>query len=81
MYTKITDLSSNTSGMLKGVGVIFRVMKLGRYVIVDDGGNYVTFRLMRAERSYKDIRNFTTPHNDNLKVLPVFQCDRFVQIC
>ena len=28
--------------------VTFRVMKLGRYVTVDDGGNYVT------ERSHKD---------------------------
>ena len=31
--------------------VTFRVMKLGRYVTVDDGGNYVT------ERSHKDKKN------------------------
>ena len=31
--------------------VTFRVMKLGRYVTVDDGGNYVT------ERSHKDEKN------------------------
>ena len=29
--------------------VTFRVMKLGRYVTVDDGGNYVT------ERSHKEL--------------------------
>ena len=30
--------------MLKGAArVTFRLMKLGSYVIVDDGGNYVTF--------------------------------------
>ena len=33
-----TDLSSNTSICLKA-RVIFGVMKLCRYVIVDDGGN------------------------------------------
>ena len=31
--------------------VTFRVMKLGRYVTVDDGGSYVT------ERSHKDKKN------------------------
>ena len=31
--------------------VTIRVMKLGRYVTVDDGGNYVT------ERSHKDKKN------------------------
>ena len=31
--------------------VTFRVMKLGHYVTVDDGGNYVT------ERSHKDKKN------------------------
>ena len=38
---KITDLNANTSIFWKG-RVTFRVMELGRYVIVDDGGNYIT---------------------------------------
>ena len=40
--------------------VTFRVMKLGRYVTVDDGGNYVT------ERSHKDKKKIITPHNESL---------------
>ena len=42
--------------------VTFRVMKLGRYVTVDDGGNYVT------ERSHKDkkIIIIITPHKESL---------------
>ena len=41
--------------------VTFRVMKLGRYVTVDDGGNYVT------ERSHKDKKIIIiTPHNESL---------------
>ena len=40
--------------------VTFRVMKLGSYVIVDDGGNYVT------ERSHKDKKKIITPHNESL---------------
>ena len=42
--------------------VTFRVMKLGRDVTVDDGGNYVT------ERSHKDkkIIIIITPHNESL---------------
>ena len=39
--------------------VIFRVMKLGRYVIVDDGGNSVTFS--QAVRSDKDfLKNYNS---------------------
>ena len=40
--------------------VTFRVMKLGRYVTVDDGGNYVT------ECSHKDKKKKITPHNESL---------------
>ena len=42
--------------------VTFRVMKLGRYVTVDDGGNYV------MERSHKDkkIIIIITPHKESL---------------
>ena len=51
--------------------VTFRVLKLGRDVTADDGGNYVT------ERSHKDKKNnnnnnkkkrtiIITPHNESL---------------
>ena len=40
--------------------VTFRVMKLGRYVTVDDGGNCVT------ESSHKDKKIRRTPHNESL---------------
>ena len=33
--------------------VTFRVMKLGRYVIVDDGGNYVTFYELKVRIKIK----------------------------
>ena len=41
-------------------------MKLGRYVIVDDGGNYVTFRKLNVLIKILEI---ITPHNDNLSCL------------
>ena len=37
-------------------------MKLGRYVTVDDGGNYV------SERSHKDKKKIT-PHDESLGCL------------
>ena len=44
----------------------FRVMKLGHYVIVDDGGNYVTFHKLNIHIKIKKI---ITPHNDSLSHL------------
>ena len=41
------------------------VMKLGRYVIVDNGGNYVMFRELNVLIKIQDI----TPHNNNLSCL------------
>ena len=46
---------------------MFRVMKLGRYIIVDDGGNYVTFHKLNAHIKIKKI--LITPHNDSLSCL------------
>ena len=73
--TKITDLSSNTSICCKA-RVMFHVMKLGHYVIVDAGGNYVTFSKLNV---WIKIKKIITPHNELEP--PVFQCDRFIQIC
>ena len=55
---------------------MFHVMKLGHYVIVDDGGNHVTFPKLNILIKIKKI---ITPHNELEP--PVFQCDRFIQIC
>ena len=55
----------------------FRVVKLGGYVIVDDGGNYVTFHKLYVR--IKIFKKIITPHNELEP--PVFQCDTFVQIC
>ena len=43
--------------------VTFRVLKLGRYVIVNDGGNYVTFHELNVRIMIKKIIN---PHNESL---------------
>ena len=43
--------------------VTFRVMKLGRYVIVDVGGNYVTFHELNVRIRIKKMIN---PHNESL---------------
>ena len=43
--------------------VTFRVMKLGRYVIVDVGGNYVTFHKLSVCLEIKKIIN---PSNESL---------------
>ena len=53
-------------------------MILGHYVIVDDGGNYVTFS--QTECSHKDEKNYNNSLSQKLEP-PVFQYDRFVQIC
>ena len=55
----------------------FRVMKIGRYVIADDGGNCTTFS--QAVARIKIFKKIITPHNEFEP--PVFQCDTFVQIC
>ena len=42
---KITDINANTSILVcLKARVTFRVMYLGRCVIVDDSGNYVTYQ-------------------------------------
>ena len=46
---------------------MFRVMKLSRYVIVDDGGNYVAFHKLNGGIKIKKI--IITPHNDSLSCL------------
>ena len=42
---------------------MFRVLKLSRYVIVDDGGNFVTFHELNVRIKIKKIKN---PHNESL---------------
>ena len=41
--------------------VTFRVMKLGRYVLVDDGGNYATFQELNIRIKRKKI----IPHDES----------------
>ena len=42
-------------------------MKLGHYVIVDDGGNYVTFHKLNVHIKIK--KSIITPHNKKLSRL------------
>ena len=57
--------------------VMFRVMKLGRYVIVDDGGKYVMFHELNIH-----IKITKNNKSSQRELRPsVFQCDKFVQIC
>ena len=42
-------------------------MKLGRYVTVDDGGNYVMFHKLKVHLKIKKI--IITPYNDSLSHL------------
>ena len=51
--------------MLKGESQ-FRVMELSRYVIEDDGGNYVTFHKLNI---WIKIKKIITPHKDSLSRL------------
>ena len=43
-----------------------KTMKLGRYAIVDDGGNYVTFHKLNVRIK---IKKTITPHKDSLSDL------------
>ena len=56
--------------------VTFRVMKLGRCVIVDDSGNHVTFQKLNVRFKIKNNKSSQRELRPS-----VFQCDRFVQIC
>ena len=55
--------------------VTFHVMKLGCCVIVDDGG--MSVHVSQADLWHKKKKK--TPHLELEP--PVFQCDRFIQIC
>ena len=46
---------------MKATRVTFRVMKFGRYVTVDDGGNYVTVQELNVRRIIR--------HNESLSRL------------
>ena len=50
-------------------------MTLGRYVIVDDSGSYVTFLNVRVKFKKNNNNNSSQRELE----LPVFQSDRFVQ--
>ena len=49
---------------------------LGRYVIKDDGGNYVTFHELICIKTKKNNKSSQREPRPS-----VFQCDRFIQVC
>lgn len=51
------------------MGVMFHVMKFGRYVIVDDGGNC---HVSRVERSHKDEKIIKECYNRTAVLVSIF---------